>query len=125
MRELKAIEFRFFIGCPCYIIDTDNPVLSSIEGIDGKLNMVISERANYEPRLIKPILRRFESLSRHEIEDLNALWPKEKIRRTVNSSILMDAEIINYLTLLHIDVFGWIDQDFAIDAAYNSMLNKY
>ena len=123
MKELKAIEFRFFIGCPCYITDTDRPVLSSIEGIDCVLDMVISERTNYLPSLIKPILRRFESLSRDEIEQLNKLWPKEKISRTLSDSILMDAKIIDFLTLLHIDVFSWINQGFAIDAAYNSMSN--
>lgn len=119
MKELKAIDFRFFIGCSCYIMDTDIPVPSTVEGIDIHLNTVISERVNYEPNVIKLILRRFETLSRVEIEQLNALWPNGKISRTVTDSILMDAEIINFLTLLHIDVFGWIDQGLAIDAAYN------
>jgi hypothetical protein len=123
MKELKAIDFRLFIGCPCYITDTDNPVPSTIEGIDGMLNMVISERVNYPPSLIKPILRRFETLSRDEIEQLNKLWPNEKISRTVTDSIRMDAQIINFLTLLHIDVFSWVEQGLAIDAAYNSMSN--
>lgn len=118
---LKAIDFRFFIGCPCYITDTEHPVLSTIEGIDDVLNMVISERVNYTPALIKPILRRFESLSRHEVEGLNKLWPNESIKRTTFGSIQLDAEIINYLTSLHVDVFGWIDQELAIDAQHNSM----
>lgn len=122
MKKLSAIDFRFFIGCPCYITDTDPPVSSSIEGIDGYLNMVISERVNYEPELIKPILRRFDSLSRNEVEQLNKLWPNENIKRTVFDSIQLDAEIINHLTSLHVDVFGWIDQGLAIDAAYNTML---
>lgn len=121
MKVLKAVDFRFFIGCPCYITDTDEPVLSTIEGIDGDLNMVISERVNYPPNQIKPVFRRFESLSRHEVEGLNKLWPNERISRTVTDSIVMDAEIINYLTSLNVDVLGWIDQGLAIDAAYNSM----
>lgn len=115
---LKAIDFRFFIGCPCYITDTDSPVPSTIEGIDGQLNMIISERVNYDPILIKPVLRRFNSLSRHEVEQLNKLWPNESIKRTTEGSIQLDAEIINYLTSLHVDVFGWIDKGLAIDAEY-------
>jgi hypothetical protein len=86
--------------------------------------MVISERVNYVPSLIKPILRRFETLSRHEVDGLNKLWPKENIKRTTEDSIMLDAEIINYLTSLHVDVFGWIDNGLAIDAAYNSTFNK-
>ncbi len=123
MKELKAIDFRFFIGCSCYIMDTDIPVPSTIEGIDYHLDTVISERVNYSPNLIKPILRRFETLSRHEIEQLNNLWPKERVNRSTNDNIIMDAKIINYLSSLYIDVFGWIDQGFAIDAAYNTMLS--
>lgn len=121
MKVLKAIDFRFFIGCPCYITDTDEPVLSTIEGIDADINMVISERVNYSPNQIKPVLRRFDSLSRHEVEDLNKLWPNERISRTVTESIVMDGEIISYLTSLNVDVLGWIDQGLAIDAAYNTM----
>jgi hypothetical protein len=117
---LKAIDFRFFIGCPCYIFDTNQPVPSTIEGIDGALDMVISERVNYPPGIIKPVLRKFDNLSRHEVEGLNKLWPKENIKRTTFDSIKLDADIINYLTSLHVDVFGWIDQELAIDAAYNS-----
>lgn len=118
--KLKAIDFRFFVGCPCYITDIHPPVPSTIEGIDAMLNMVISERTNYEPSLIKPVLRRFENLSRHEIEGLNKLWPSENIKRTTFDSIKLDADIINYLTLLNVDVYSWIDQGLAIDAAYNS-----
>ena len=124
MKTLKAIDFRFFIGCPCYITDTDQPVPSTIEGIDGQLNMVISERVNYEPSVIKPILRRFETLSRHEVDELNKLWPKESIKRTTEDSILLDADIIDYLTSINVDVFGWIDKGLAIDAAYNTTLSK-
>ena len=115
--KLKAKDFRLFIGCPCYIFDTDQPVPSTIEGIDGVLNMVISERVNYNPNVIKPILRRFENLSRHEVEGLNKLWPIDKVSRTTFDSIVLDASIIDYLTKLNVDVFGWIDQGLAIDAS--------
>jgi hypothetical protein len=102
-------------------MDTDRPVLDIIEGIDSVTNMVISERVNYLPTIIKPVLRRFETLSRHEVEGLNKLWPKEHINRTTLDSIKLDADIINYLTALHVDVFGWIEQGLAVDAAYNSI----
>lgn len=118
MKELKAIDFRLFIGCQCYVnsILFDKPILSIIESINYGLNTVIADDVDYEPNLIKPILRRFESLSRHEMEQLNKLWPKENIKRTTFDSIVLDAEIINFLTLLKVDVFGWIDQGLAIDA---------
>lgn len=112
----RAIDLRFFIGCSCAIMDGDEPTPSYIEGIDVHLNKVISERVNWEPEMIKPILRRFDSLSRHEVEELNKLWPKEHINRTTFDSIVLDAEIIGYLTSLYVDVFGWIDQGLAIDA---------
>jgi len=119
--KLKAIDFRLFIGCPCYIFDTDQPVPSTIEGIDGVLDMVLSERVSYPPGIIKLVLRKFESISRHEVEGLNKLWPNENIKRTAFESIQLDAKIIDYLTSLNVDVFGWIDQGLAIDAAYNSL----
>ena len=121
MKPLKAIDFRFFIGCPCYLMDTDKPIPSIIEGVDVQLDMVITELSLYHPSLIKPLLRRFESLSRHEVEQLNKLWPNESIKRTTFGSIQLDAEIINYLTSLYVDVFNWIDQGLAIDAAYNTL----
>lgn len=129
---LNAIDFRFFIGCPCYIIETKDQYIidtthstpSMIEGIDNTLNMVISNRMNHAPDLIKPILRKFENLSRHEVEGLNKLWPTESIKRTTFESIQLDANIIDYLTSLNVDVFGWIEQGLAIDAEYNSTSSK-
>ena len=120
---LKARDFRFFIGCTCYIMDSNIPSPSTIEGIDVCLNTIISERVGYSPDLIKPILRRFDSLSRYEVEELNKLWPNQNIKRTTEQSINLDADIINYLTSLNIDVFNWIEKGLAIDAAYN-YLNK-
>ncbi len=117
---LKASDFRFFIGCSCYITSSSAETLSIIEGVDA--DSVISNGAKHSPGSIKPIMRRFESLSRHEVEQLNKLWPKENITRTTFDSIQLDADIINYLTSLHVDVFGWIDQGLAVDAEYNSNL---
>jgi len=116
--KLSAIDLRFFIGCPCY---QPGPILATIDGINIAADTVISENCSYSPNLIKPILRRFENLSRQEVEQLNKLWPSENIKRTAFGSIQLDAQIINYLTLLHVDVFGWIDQGLAIDAAYNTL----
>lgn len=111
---LKAIDFRFFMGCMCI---TSDGTKTCIDMIDTNLNVVVvSGGVDYEPSLIKPILRRFENLSRHEVEQLNKLWPKENIKRTTFDSIKLDADIINYLTSLHVDVFDWIDQGLAIDA---------
>ena len=119
-KKLKAMDFRLFVGCPCVI--TGNAYRSTIDVIDAALNrVVVSGGVDYEPFLIKPILRRFESLSRFEVEQLNKLWPHESIKRTAFGSIQLDAEIINYLTLLHVDVFGWIDQGLAVDAEYNTV----
>jgi len=119
-KTLSAIDLRFFIGCPCYIMDTDQLVPSTIEGIDIENNKVIIKNLTFDPMQIKLGLRRFENLSRHEVEGLNKLWPSESITRTTFDSIKLDAEIINYLTALNVDVFGWIDQNLAIDVAYNN-----
>lgn len=126
-KTLTAIDFRLFIGCPCFIVGADKPTLTVIVGVDTFSNKVntasTTERGQaftnpcgQDPENVKPILRRFENLSRHEIEGLNKLWPSENVRRTTFESIQLDAEIINYLTLLNVDVFGWIDQDLAVDA---------
>lgn len=112
----RAIDFRFFIGCSCAIMDGDEPTPSHIEGIDVHTNKIISERVDWDPELIKPVLRRFDSLSRHEVEELNKLWPKEHINRTTFDSIVLDANIILFLTSLSVDVFDWIGQGLALDS---------
>ena len=117
---MKAIDFRFFIGCPCYVQGTERSLISTVEGVSA--SAVIVDGKTYHPEAVKLVLRSFDSLSRHEVEQLNKLWPNEPIKRTVEGSIQMDAEIINYLTLLHIDVFDWIYQGLAIDAGYNTII---
>jgi hypothetical protein len=122
-KTLKAIDLRFFIGCPCSV--WNGKWTSVIENIDIERNVIVariddSKGKYWTPDNIKPILRRFENLSRHEIEGLNKLWPNESIKRTTFGSIQLDAEIINYLTALNVDVFGWIDQGLAVDVAYNN-----
>lgn len=130
MKKLNAIDFRFFIGCPCNIKGYNDQTIASatISGVNSSLDRVIAcvvgigtLALGHHPSEIKPILRRFETLSRHEVEELNKLWPKENIERTTFGSIQLDADIINYLTSLHVDVFGWIDQGLAIDASYNTI----
>jgi len=127
--KLNAIDFRFFIGCPCYIVTDNQNIPTTIDGIDINSNTIVcDEKAiiplKIIPSAIKPILRKFDNLSRHEVEGLNKLWPSENIKRTTFESIQLDANIVNYLTSLHVDVFGWIDKGLAIDAAYNSTDSK-
>jgi acetyltransferase-like isoleucine patch superfamily enzyme len=120
MKTLNAIDFRLFLGCPCHI--KDQIVFTSIDGINIKNNKVICEGVSYDPSEVKLILRSFGSISRHEIEHLNTLWPKESIKRTVEDSVTLDANIVDYLTSINVDVFQWIDKGLAIDAAYNTNL---
>lgn len=58
---MTAKDFIFYVGCDCLIFDNfENPKLGSpsyIEGVDIIANKVICERANFDPSLIKPILR--------------------------------------------------------------------
>lgn len=122
---LKAADLKFYIGCPCYILGSDKPVLSVIKGVDVVSDTVTAGVNRHEflvgTSVVKPILRKPENLSRHEIEQLNKLWPKESIKRTFNDSIMLDAHIISYLTSINVDVFGWIEQGLAVDAEYNSI----
>lgn len=128
-KALKANDFRFFIGCPCQILGIDKPIISTIKHIDVLKNKIICignemhllSVVEFDPENVKPILRKFDMLSRHEIEELNKLWPKENIKRTIYDSIVLDANIINYLTSLNVDVFGWIEKGLAIDAEYNTL----
>ena len=129
-KQIKAIDFKFFIGCPCAIYEIDNigeinysidPSPSFIEGVDHYGNLVISERATYEPIQIKPILRKLESLNREEVEHLNKLWSKSE---TTEENVLSSADIINFLTSIHIDIFQWIDKGFAIEAGNYNLINK-
>jgi hypothetical protein len=121
--KLNILDLRYFIGCPCSItgvVEFPNGYTGTIEGIDNACNLVLTDYGFIESERVKPILRRFENLSRHEVEGLNKLWPLESIKRTTFDSIVLDARIIDYLTGLNVDVFGWIDQGLAIDAANNN-----
>jgi len=122
MEKLNTRDFRFFIGSQCLIKGTKCEYISIIEGIDLPVNKVITSHGYQEPSKVKPILRKFENLSRHEVEGLNKLWPIERISRTTFDSIKLDAGIIDYLTSLNVDVFGWIERDLATDAANNNKI---
>jgi len=125
---LDAVHFKFYIGCPCAIFELEpnrnsvEPVPSTIEGIDVETNTIISERTTYQPIQIKPILRRIDTLSREELHILHEIWNIE--HETFEASVFEQAELISYLTSIHIDVFNWIDKGFALDAG-NLGLYKY
>jgi hypothetical protein len=67
---MSAKDFIFYIGCDCLIFDNlENPKLGSpayIEGVDIVANKVICERANFDPSVIKPILRPISSMKIEE-----------------------------------------------------------
>lgn len=111
-------HLKFYIGCSCYL--GDSKLHFTIESVDTDSNMVMIKNVTLwqDVSIVKPILRKFESLSRHEVEQLNKLWPNERVNRTTFESIQLDAEIIGYLTSLHVDVFGWIDKGLAVDAEH-------
>lgn len=108
------------MGAPCLIYeDGAEPVSSYIEGIDFVQGAVISERVNYHPSNIKPILRQFSSLSREEVEHLEKLWTRQE---TTEDSILSSANVVEYLTSIHVDVFKWIEKGLAVDAALSATI---
>jgi len=125
MKKILTLnDLRFYIGSPCSVTVKGDEVMATFAGMNLSWATVVvvtpgfQDHIEYKPESFKLILRRFESLSRHEVEGLNKLWPIERISRTTFDSIKLDAGIIEYLTGLNVDVFGWIDQGLAIDAAH-------
>lgn len=91
-RKITAHDLQFYGGLKCLIYDGGEPVSDTIEGIDLHLNKVISERANYDPIQIKPILKQLENITLEEVvyivcdimgcdrkEDLFNEWYKEAL----------------------------------------------
>lgn len=82
MKKLEVNPVYFYMGQPCAICDTDNPVSDFIEGCDFVQDKIISERVNWNPEIIKPILRDISDMTIEEaVEAVNiAWWPINKQR---------------------------------------------
>ncbi len=67
IKKITASDLQFYCGLPCLVYDGGEPVSAMIEGVDILQNKVISERANYEPYQVVPILRRLEDITLEEV----------------------------------------------------------
>lgn len=75
MKKLEENPIHLYIGQLCAICDTDQPVQDKIEGCDFERDLIISERVNYDPSIIKPILRDISDMTKEEaLEAANIVW---------------------------------------------------
>lgn len=88
MKQLDKNPIHLYVGLPCAICDSEQPVSDVIEGCDYVLDKIIAERTSWEPNIIKPILRDISDLTREEaIEAANIVWSP------VNGERIEDVEI--------------------------------
>lgn len=75
MKKLEKNPIHLYIGQLCAICDTDHPIQDKIEGCDFERDLIISERTNYDPSIIKPILRNISDITKEEaLEAANIVW---------------------------------------------------
>ena len=75
MKKLEQNPIHLYIGQPCAIYDTDEPVSDTIEGCDFVQDKIIAERTNWDPSVIKPILRDISNIKMDEaLEVANIVW---------------------------------------------------
>ena len=75
MKKLEKNPIHLYVGQICAICDTDQPVQDKIEGCDFERDLIISERTNYDPSIIKPILRDISDITKEEaLEAANIVW---------------------------------------------------
>ncbi len=75
MKKLEQNPIHLYAGSPCAICDTDEPVSDYIEGCDFTNDKIIAERVDWEPEIIKPILRDISNITLEEaLEVANLVW---------------------------------------------------
>lgn len=75
MKKLEKNPLYLYMGQPCAVCDTNEPVSDFIEGCDFVQDKVIAERTTWEPEIIKPILRDISDMNKEEaIEAVNIAW---------------------------------------------------
>jgi hypothetical protein len=66
-KKITASDLQFYCGLKCLVYGGGEPVTDTIEGVDICSNKVISERTDYEPHQVKPILKRLEDITLEEV----------------------------------------------------------
>lgn len=75
LKKLQRNPLYLYTGQPCAICDTDEPVSDRIEGCDIVDDTIIAERADWNPSIIKPILRDISDMTDEEgLEVANIAW---------------------------------------------------
>ncbi len=66
-KKITAYDLQFYGGLRCLVYGGGEPVTDIIEGVDLHINAIISERTNYEPHQIKPILKRLIDITLEDV----------------------------------------------------------
>lgn len=82
MKELERNPIHLYVGSPCAIFDSAEPVSDTIEGCDYVQDKIIAERVNWSPTIIKPILRDISDITSEEaLEVANLVWFARGLKR--------------------------------------------
>lgn len=108
MKKLDKNPIHLYIGSPCVICDTDEPVSDKIEGCDYEQDVIICERTNWDPDLIKPILKPISNITVEEaLHVVNLAW------FPVNKKLVEKVEVkVTHLFPYAAIYFNWGPFDF-------------
>ncbi len=100
-KKITASDLQFYCGLSCLVYGGGEPVTDTIEGVDIIQNKVISERANYEPHQIKPILKQLKDITLEVVAyifcDIAGYDRKEEYFEDWHKEALFDINQFGYL----------------------------
>lgn len=107
MKKLEKNPIYLYMGQPCVICDTDEPVPDIIEGCDFVQDQVICERVNWDPNIIKPVLRDISDMTLEEaLEVANLVWFALGHKK-INSVEIKTTPLFPYASIY----FDWVVDD--------------
>ena len=118
-KTLSIQDFALYLGAPCEIVAAGLMAseIGVIEAVSAQRGSVRSQGLYFPPEQVKPILRPLSSLTESEKDEL---WHVNFSRGVREMDSLYNGigtpEIWRWLLAHHFDLFGWIEQNLAIDA---------
>ena len=125
MKTLTAKELALYLGCECEIVTAPNTVGKLISiSLEGDVCRIL--QPPYSPmnggwfakiEEVKPILRPLSDISANECFELVKLkdFPRASDGRMIALNGRYEPDVFLYLLSKHFDLFGWIEQNLAID----------